>query len=165
MLEFGLAGAAVPVLVSLAVLPVLTRRRRLAAGAAGLTVLGALALMLGVAAETWFAAVVGAPIAVTGLIWCLATVAGDPGLRWWHPVGVLCAAVATGIGIGWPFYGWSAGTPDGYDTAARIALAVAMGGAAACAAVTLAARLRGPRPAQPDAEHLLTDVEAQNWRG
>jgi hypothetical protein len=153
MLEFGLAGSAVPVLVSLAVLPVLTRRRRLAAGAAGLSVLGALGLMLGVAAETWLAALVGAPVAVAGLIWCLATVAGDPGLRWWHPAGVLCAAVATGIGVGWPFYGWSAGNPDGYGTAARTALAVAAGGAAVCAAVTLAARLRGPRPAQPEAEH------------
>jgi hypothetical protein len=164
-LEFALAGTAVPVLVCLAVLPVLTRRRRLAAAAAGLTVLGALGLLLGVAAETWFGALVGAPIAVAGLIWCLATVAGDPGLRWWHPVGVLCAAVATGIGVGWPFYGWSAGSPDGYDTAARIALAVAAGGVAVCAAVTLTARLRRPRPAQPEAAHPLTDVETPIRRG
>ena len=163
MLEFALAATAVPALVSLAVLPVLTRRRRLAAGAAGLTVLGVLGLLLAVTAGTWFVGIVGVLIAVAGVTWCLATVAGDRGLRWWHLVGVLCAAVATGFGIGWPFYGWSAGNPDGYGTAARTAFAVAMGGAVVCAAVTLAARLRGPRPAPP--ETLLTDVEAQAWRG
>ncbi|GAA3221810.1 hypothetical protein ACFO1B_16210 [Dactylosporangium siamense] len=157
-LEFTLAGSAVPVLVSLALLPVLTRRRRLAAGAASLTVLGSLALLVGVAAGTWFAGIFGIVVAMAGLVWCLATVAGDRGLRWWHPVGVLGVAVLTAVGIGWSFYGWSAGNPDGYDTAARIAVLVAIGGAVVSAAVTTAARLRGPRPPEPG-------IEAQAWRG
>ncbi|GAB3833792.1 DUF308 domain-containing protein [Dactylosporangium cerinum] len=164
-LEFALAGSAVPVLVCLALLPVLTRRRRLAAGAAGLTVLGSLALLFGVAAGTWFAGIFGIVVAMSGLAWFLATVADDRGLRWWHPVGVLGVAVLTAVGIGWPFYGWSAGNPDGYDTAAWIAVLVAVGGAVVSAAVTLAARLRGPRPPRPGTQYLLTDAEAQAWRG
>ncbi|WP_327000143.1 hypothetical protein OHA72_34075 [Dactylosporangium sp. NBC_01737] len=163
LLEFALAATTGPVLVCLAVLPVLTRRRRLAAGAAGVAVLGLLVLLPGVATGTWFAAIAGVLVAMAGLTWCLATVAGDRGLRWWHLVGVLCAAVATGLGIGWSFYGWSAGNPDGYGTAARTALAVTIGGALVCAAVTLAARLRGPRPAPP--ETLLSGAEARMWLG
>jgi hypothetical protein len=165
LLEFALAGMAVPVLVSLALLPVLTRRRQLAGMAAGLTVLGALVLLAGVAAQTWIAGIAGVLIALAGLVWCLSTVAGDRGIRWWHPVGVLGVAVATAFGIGWPFYGWSAGNPDGYDTAARIALLVALGGVLASAAVTLPSWLRGPQPPRAGSEHLLTDAEARSWRG
>ncbi|MET7401531.1 hypothetical protein ABZS66_49425 [Dactylosporangium sp. NPDC005572] len=157
LLELLLAGTAVPVLVSITVLPVLTRRRRLAAGAAGLTVLGALALMLGITSGTVLTMFYGVPLALAGLVWCLATVADDRGLRWWHLAGVLCVALATGIGIGWPFYGWSGGNPDGYGTASGIALVVALGGLAICAAITVAARLRGPRPVPPGPEHLWRD--------
>lgn len=163
MLEFALAATAVPALLSVALLPVLTRRRRLAASAAGLSVLGLLGVLFAVAAGVLFAGLVGVLLAVAGLIWCLATVAGDRGLWWWHPVGVLCAAAATAFGIGWPFYGWSAGTPDGYGTAAGWALLAVIGGAVLCAAVTVAARFRGPRPAPP--ETVLSDAEARLWLG
>jgi hypothetical protein len=163
--ELLLAGATVPAFASLAVLPVLTRRRRLATAAAGITVLGLLGLLLGAAAGILFAGLVGALLTVAGATWSLATVAGDRGLRWWHPVGVLCAAAATGIGVGWPFYGWSAGTPDSYTTAAGTAFLVATGGAVVCAAITVTARLRRPRPAPPDVDHLMSAAEAARWRG
>ncbi len=160
-LEFALAVTAVPVLACVALLPVLTRRRWLARAAAGMSVLGLLVLLIGVAAGTWLAALPGIVLALAGATWCVATVAGDRGLRWWHPVGVACAAVATGIGIGWPFYGWSAGDPDGYGTAAGTALALALGGVVVCAAIAVAARLRGARPAPVDP--LWPDAEAQRW--
>jgi hypothetical protein len=163
MLELLLAAAAIPVLVSAMVQPVLTRRRRLAAAAAGLSVLGLLVLLAAVATGSWLAGLPGAVLALAGAAWCLATVAGDRGLRWWHLVGVLCVAVATGAGIGWAFYGWSAGNPDGYDTATRVALLVVLAGTLVGAAVTVVARIRGPRPGP--SEHLLSDAEAMMWRG
>ncbi|MFF5228978.1 hypothetical protein [Dactylosporangium sp. NPDC000521] len=150
--EYALAVAIGSALYVLGLLPALSRRRVLAGFAAGTTVLGAiiaaLAQLVGSFLDIGFT-LIGMGVGLAGLVWWIATVAGDPRPRPWLWPAQAALAVTAAAGVIATFYGWSAGHPDAYSTAAGIAGAVT--GTAVAGTVVLVLFGRGPA-ARPEPE-------------
>lgn len=148
--EYALAVALGSALFVLGLLPALSRRRTRAGFAAGTAVLGPVVVALGQLAGSFLGVgctVLGIGAGLAGLAWWSSTVAGDPRPRPWLWPAQAALALATTAGVIATFYGWSAGHPDDYSTAAGIAGALAGAALAGTAALVLYGRTRPARSA------------------